>query len=67
MKTSPSVKGTPKDQKMFGVGKIDPAWLAQTKLESANMVKFNLKESSPEMEITLSALFRIREMPAEST
>ncbi|XP_046471550.1 SR-related and CTD-associated factor 4 isoform X1 [Neodiprion pinetum] len=38
-KTPPSaVKNTPKDQKMFPSSKsIDPAWLAQTKMETANI------------------------------
>lgn len=40
-KSSPGVKGTPKDQKMFSGKTIDPAWLAQTKLEAANMVNAN--------------------------
>lgn len=41
-KTPPGVKSTPKDQKQFSSSKqIDPAWLAQTKLETANMVNAN--------------------------
>lgn len=42
-KSSPSTaKNTPKDQKIFSAAKpIDPAWLAQTKMETANMVNAN--------------------------
>lgn len=42
-KTSPSTaKNTPKDQKLFTNAKpIDPAWLAQTKMETANIVNAN--------------------------
>ena len=41
-KTPPGNKGTPKEQKQFSSSKqIDPAWLAQTKLETANMVNAN--------------------------
>jgi hypothetical protein len=42
-KTSPSTtKNTQKDQKLFTTAKpIDPAWLAQTKMETANIVNAN--------------------------
>ena len=42
-KTSPSpAKSTPKDQKVFTTSKpIDPLWLAQTKMETANLVNAN--------------------------
>lgn len=40
-KTPPGGKNPPKDQKMFNTKTIDPAWLAQTKLETANMVNAN--------------------------
>ena len=39
MKTPPSVKGTPKEQKMFTAKQIDPAWLAQTMECTNNMVR----------------------------
>lgn len=38
-KASPTMKNASKDPKMFANAKtIDPAWLAQTKMETANMV-----------------------------
>lgn len=42
-KTPPSaIKNAVKDQKLFPSGKtIDPAWLAQTKMEAANIVNAN--------------------------
>lgn len=42
-KTPPSaVKNAVKDPKLFPPGKtIDPAWLAQTKVETANLVNAN--------------------------
>ncbi|XP_014233999.1 splicing factor, arginine/serine-rich 15 [Trichogramma pretiosum] len=43
LKSLPSTaKNTPKDQKLFTTAKpIDPAWLAQTKMETANIVNAN--------------------------
>lgn len=43
VKTPPlTVKNTVKDQKLFSSAKpIDPAWLAQTKMETANIVNAN--------------------------
>lgn len=42
-KTPPStIKNTVKDSKLFSTGKtIDPVWLAQTKVEAANLVNAN--------------------------
>jgi len=42
-KTPPSaIKNAVKDPKLFPPGKtIDPAWLAQTKMEAANIVNAN--------------------------
>lgn len=43
VKTSPlTAKNAVKDQKIFSSAKpIDPAWLAQTKMETANIVNAN--------------------------
>lgn len=42
-KTPPSaIKNVVKDSKLFSTGKtIDPVWLAQTKVEAANIVNAN--------------------------
>ena len=61
-KSSPTIKSTPKDQKMFSSGKtIDPAWLAQTKMETANMVNAHkLLVSNFVSSFYLSAYFQLQ-------